>query len=96
MQHSQASRQVGRYVLVRALSSRAVCRFRDVDLREARQHSLHPDTAFEASQWGAETEVDSISEGKVLTGIGPIQAKVIRALELSWIAIGGADNDHHG
>src|SRR6201991_4348092 len=94
MQLSKPAQDVGRNVLVAAVSGWAVVLLADPDGRGAIEQPLEPDPGFRAGQRGAGAAVDAAAEGQMLTGVLAVGIEGVRILEASRIAV-GRPVDHH-
>src|SRR5215470_3676390 len=89
VQAGQPAEHIGSQVLVAAVASGAVHRFRDPDVRRAVEEPLDRDTRLRTGERGSRTGVDAMPERQVAADVLPLDAELGRALELARVPAGG-------
>jgi hypothetical protein len=72
-----------------------VCGLRNINTGEASQHPLYINTTLGTGKWGAEAHMGAMAESQVQACVRSVDSELTREIELPWVPIGSADDEHH-
>ncbi len=96
MQLLDTAEQVDGRVLVAAGTGGTVRRLRDPDVAHAVEDALEADAGLGPRERRARAGVDAEPEPEVLAAVHPVEAELVRIVELPRVVVRGAVEHHHG